>query len=104
MQNIYHQIIELVKKAQKIASSVGIPNILQPGLVKEMVMADALGHKLIFTKRDADACDPNNQQIKYEYLSCFEGGGRVSLIGCSKNRHYCTSSHFSVLHEIRKSS
>lgn len=74
MQNVYHQIIELVKKAQKIASSIGIPNILQPGLVKEMVMADALGHKLIFTKRDADACDPNDPQIKYEYLSCFEGG------------------------------
>lgn len=74
MQKVYHQIIELVKKAQRLASSVGIPNILQPGLVKEMVMADVLGHKLIISKRDADACDPTNPLIKYEYLSCFEGG------------------------------
>ena len=74
MKEIYHQIVSLVKKAQELASAIGIPNILQPGLVKEMVIADILGHQLIFSKRDADACDVKNPNIKYEYLSCFEGG------------------------------
>ena len=74
MKAVYHQIISLVKRAQELASSIGIANILQPGLVKEMVMADILGHQLIFSKRDADACDVENPNVKYEYLSCFEGG------------------------------
>ena len=33
-----------------------------------------LGHQLITSKRDADACDKNNPEIKYEYLTCYEGG------------------------------
>ena len=39
-----------------------------------MIIADPLGHDLITSKRDADACDPNDPTIKYEYLSCKEGG------------------------------
>jgi len=73
-QNIYRKIIALVKKAQYFANQIGMPNILQPGLVKEMIIADILGHKLISTKRNADACDPNDPSIQYEYLSCKEGG------------------------------
>lgn len=81
MREIYHQIVSLVKKAQELASAIGIPNILQPGLVKEMVIADMLGHQLIFSKRDADACDIENPNVKYEYLSCFEGSsGQLDLI------------------------
>jgi hypothetical protein len=57
-----------------LALKIGIPNILQPGLVKEMIIADILGHELIHSKRDADACDPNDPSVKYEYLSCYEGG------------------------------
>lgn len=72
--DIYRKIIELVLQAAKLARSVGINNILQPGLVKEMIMADHLGHRVIVTKRDADACDPNDHSILYEYLSCKEGG------------------------------
>lgn len=71
---IIRRIISLVIKAQELALKIGIPNILQPGLVKEMIIADTLGHNLIHSKRDADACDPNNPGIKYEYLSCYEGG------------------------------
>jgi hypothetical protein len=37
-------------------------------------MAETLGHELIHSKRDADACDPDDPSIKYEYLSCYEGG------------------------------
>lgn len=71
---VYRTIIALVLQAAKLARTVGINNLLQPGLVKEMIMADHLGHKVIITKRDADACDPNDPTVLYEYLSCKEGG------------------------------
>jgi hypothetical protein len=74
IQNIIREIIALVRKAQSLALTLGIPNILQPGLVKEMIIADILDHKLISSKRDADACDKHDPNIKYEYLSCYEGG------------------------------
>ena len=70
----HSQIIELVLRASELAQSIGIPNLLQPGLVKEMIIADILGHELIHSKRDADAHAPGNAAEKYEYLSCKEGG------------------------------
>ena len=73
-RDVYRNIIDLVLEAAKIARTVGIQNILQPGLIKEMIIADHLGHQLITTKRDADACSINNSSILYEYLSCKEGG------------------------------
>lgn len=73
-KEIIRRIIKLVINAQELALKIGIPNILQPGLVKEMIMAETLGHELIHSKRDADACDPDDPSIKYEYLSCYEGG------------------------------
>lgn len=72
--DVYRRIIDLVLQAAKLARTVGINNILQPGLVKEMIIANHLGHKAIITKRDADACDPSDLTILYEYLSCKEGG------------------------------
>lgn len=71
---IISEIISLVRKAQILALKIGIPNILQPGLVKEMTIAEILKHDLISSKRDADACDKKDPSIKYEYLSCYEGG------------------------------
>lgn len=73
-KRIIREIIKLIIKAQNLALKIGIPNILQPGLVKEMIIAETLGHELIHSKRDADACHPENPSIKYEYLSCYEGG------------------------------
>jgi len=73
-REVYRKIISLVLEAARIARTVGIQNILQPGLVKEMIIADHLGHKLITTKRDADACSASDPSIFYEYLSCKEGG------------------------------
>lgn len=73
-RKIVKQIIELVVKAHELGRSIGIGNLLQPGLVKEMIIADLLGHTVIASKRDADACDRNDPAIKYEYLSCKEGG------------------------------
>ena len=73
-KDIIEKIIKLIVDAQELASEIGITNILQPGLVKEMITAETLGHELIHSKRDADACDSNDHSIKYEYLSCYEGG------------------------------
>ncbi|MCK4308008.1 hypothetical protein KAW50_07285 [candidate division WOR-3 bacterium] len=73
-EKIISQIIMLVRKAQDLALKIGIANILQPGLVKEMIIAEMLSHELIISKRDADACDKSNPEIKYEYLCFYEGG------------------------------
>lgn len=73
-EKIISEIIGLVRRAQMLALKIGMPNILQPGLVKEMIIAEILGHSNICSKRDADACDKNDPSIKYEYLSCYEGG------------------------------
>lgn len=70
----YQQIIALIVRAADLARKVGINNLLQPGLVKEMIIADHLGHQLITKKHDADACSKENPNILYEYLSCKEGG------------------------------
>lgn len=70
---VYRKIIALVMQAAELARTVGIHNLLQPGLVKEMIIADILGHQLITAKRGADACDPNDSSIVFEYLSCKEG-------------------------------
>jgi len=71
---VYRKIVALVVQAAELARSIGIHNLLQPGLVKEMIIADLLGHELITTKRDADARDLHDPSIVYEYLSCKEGG------------------------------
>ena len=73
-REVYKKIVALVLKAAELARTVGVHNILQPGLVKEMIMAEALGHKVIISKRAADACDLDDESIQYEYLSCKEGG------------------------------
>ena len=72
--DIYGRIIDLVLKAADLARTIGINNLLQPGLVKEMIIADILGHELIHSKRDSDAHAEGNPDEKYEYLSCKEGG------------------------------
>ena len=71
---VYRKIISLVRKAADLAKTIGIENLLQPGLVKEMIIADILGHVLIHSKRDADAHAAGDPEEKYEYLSCKEGG------------------------------
>jgi len=73
-RNVYRKIIALIREAAKLARSAGIANLLQPGLVREMIVADILGHELIAGKRDADARSPNDPSAVYEYLTCKEGG------------------------------
>ncbi len=73
-REIYKKIVDLVLKAAELARTVGVHNILQPGLVNEMILAEVLGHKVIISKRAADACDIDDESIQYEYLSCKVGG------------------------------
>ena len=68
------QIIAYIRQAHEIAAQHGFKNLLQPGLVKELVVADILGHEVHRTKHEPDAFDPANPSRKFEYLSCFEGG------------------------------
>ena len=72
--NYIRQIIAYIRKAQEIAAQHGFKNLLQPGLVKELVVADILGHEVHKTKHEPDAYDPANPSRQYEYLSCFAGG------------------------------
>jgi hypothetical protein len=73
-QNYTHRIVVLLKQAQKIATENGFHNLLQPGLVKELIIADILGHNAHKTKHQADAQCFIDPTIKFEYLSCFEYG------------------------------
>jgi hypothetical protein len=96
----FRKIIKLVLEAAEIARAVDIHNLLQPGLVKELIIADILGHRPITTKHGPDACDPKDPTILYEYLSCKEGGSgqldrvfkeplvkrKESLLRISRNR------------------
>ncbi len=56
---VYRKIIALVIKAADLARTVGIQNLLQAGLVKEIIITDILEYKLITSKRGAYARHPN---------------------------------------------
>lgn len=73
-KRIYKKIIELSLKASRLARKIGIDNLFQPGLVKEMIIADQSGHEIISMKKGADAHAQGNPKTLYEYLSCKEGG------------------------------
>ena len=72
--NPYGKIIKLVLQASRLAKNIGIINLFQPGLIKEIIIADRLGHRVLVSKRHADACDLKDSSLLYEYLSCKEGG------------------------------
>lgn len=61
--------IEYLSKAQDLFRNAGIDNITQPGIIKEVIMAEKLGHKVVKNKHLPDATDGENY---YEYLSCQE--------------------------------
>ena len=71
--NYIHQIISLIRKAQKIAAQNGFKNLLQPGLVKEIIVGRILKHEVHRTKHEPDAHDPDDPTKKFEYLTCTQG-------------------------------
>lgn len=76
------EIIELLKRTQEIAKEkYGITNILQPGVIKEMIMAEILGHGLVPQKDLPDAQDKHGNF--YEYLASIRRINVKTNKGCS---------------------
>ena len=74
-------LIKHLKSAQQIANlNYGIENILQPGVIKEMIMADILNHTLITQKDSSDAKDFEGT---YEYLASIRRINVKTNKGCS---------------------
>ena len=68
-------LIHLLQHAQKIAlEKHGVPNILQPGVIKELIMAEVLGHELVTQKDSADARDSSGNT--FEYLASNQASKR----------------------------
>ena len=76
------ELFDLLKEAQRIAlEKHGVPNILQPGVIKELIMAEVLGHDLIPQKDSADAKDKKGNS--YEYLASIRRLNVTTNKGCS---------------------
>jgi len=71
MQGVTRTVILLLRRAQDLALKIGISNLFQPGIAKELVIADILGHTLIPDKRQPDAKDRDGY---YEYLTSMPNG------------------------------
>jgi Restriction endonuclease PvuII len=77
-----HTIIELIQEAQKLAlEHYGISNILQPGIIKELMIADILGHRLVPQKDLPDAVDEKGNY--YEYLASINRRNTKTNLGGS---------------------
>jgi hypothetical protein len=59
----------LADELQQLAHSKGYKNIFQPGLMREIIVANILGHIPSGGKRGIDAYDRNNPDLHYEYLA-----------------------------------
>jgi hypothetical protein len=70
-------ILHHIHEAQKMAEAYGIKNILQPGIVKELILAAELGHEVIPTKADADAEDSDGHL--YEYLCSLKTSNNFQI-------------------------
>ena len=94
--NYIRQIIAYIRKAQEIAAQYGFKNLLQPGLVKELVVADVLGHEVHRTKHEPDAYDPTDPSRKFEYLSLVSPAEPSNSTGCSRVHRRNARSHWSA--------
>ena len=76
------ELFDLLKEAQRIAlEKHSVPNILQPGVIKELMMAEILGHDLMPQKDSADAKDESGNT--YEYLASIRRVNVKTNRGCS---------------------
>jgi len=85
------ELFTVLREAQRIAlEKHGVPNILQPGIIKELMMAEILGHELIPQKDASDAKDWAGRT--YEYLASIR---RVIATnkGCSFQMDRITASN-----------
>lgn len=87
-----HNLFELLKTAQQLArDKYHVTNILQPGVIKELMMAEILGHELIPSKGAADAKD--KQGGTYEYLASIKRINVATNRGCSFQLDRVTSNN-----------
>ena len=77
------EIVVHIRAAQELATALGIPNILQPGLVKELILAEALGHTPITSKANADARDVDGRL--YEYLCSLTSSNNFQMDRVTKD-------------------
>lgn len=95
-----NSLIGLLQQAQRIAlEKHGVPNILQPGVIKELMMAEVLGHKLLPQKDSADAT--NQRGDTFEYLASINRVAVKTNRGCSFQMDRMTRSN---LHRITRNS
>lgn len=93
-------LIELLQHAQKIASEKhGVSNILQPGVIKELMMAEVLGHELVPQKDSADAEDRLGNT--FEYLASIKRIDVKTNRGCSFQMDRMTRQN---LHRVTRNS
>ncbi len=83
------KILQHLRLAQDLAKAeFGVENILQPGIIKEMIMAEILKHDLIPQKDSADAKDADGT---YEYLASIRRVNVKTNKGCSFQMDRVTS-------------
>lgn len=76
------EIINYLTIVQELADrKFGIKNILQPGIIKELIMAEILGHQLVPQKDLPDAKDSEGNF--YEYLASIRRVNTKNNRGCS---------------------
>ena len=82
-REIYRKIIALVVKASNLAQTIGIANLLQPGLAKEMIIADILCHE---QSTPNVMLTPMHRVILLGSMSTchVKKGAAVNLTECSK--------------------
>jgi len=93
-------LIELLQQAQQIAlEKHGVSNILQPGVIKELMMAEVLGHELLPQKDSADAEDQRGNT--FEYLASIKRIDVKTNRGCSFQMDRMTREN---LHRVTRNS
>ena len=74
IQKMYNPLSVLLNYINTLKNENGFTqDVLTPGFLKEWVISEILGHRCHKTKHGPDATSLNNDE-KYEYLSCKEGG------------------------------
>lgn len=92
------EIISLLRKVQEMADKeLKIKNVLQPGIIKELIIADILGHQIIPDKRLPDAKDSEGNL--FEYLSSIDRRDAKTNRGSSFQMDRMTRSN---LHRVKR--
>lgn len=77
------KLLDFINSAQKLGMDIGIKNILQPGIVRELLIANILNHEVIPQKADADAKDKEGNL--YEYLSSLNKSNNFQIDRITEN-------------------